>query len=628
MFEQRKSITVNGVTFNMILVEGDKFCIGEREYEVDDFYMAEFPVTQELYMAVMRPAHTGSYNMMPDNFDYLNPNRYFLNINFNESIEGRQKRLDKEWQEQRKREEQERKRIEEMSKSLPVNNISWLECIEFIKKLNALTGLNFALPSFEQWYFAASGGIESKGYAFAGSDDANAVGHFHKLSTITKSEGLFVMSDDKSVKNKRRKAANQWFQKTGSYSPNELGLYDMSGLVYEWLDEAGKVIGGAHHSNPDNVCKDKRYGYTDFRLIDSQLYSHFVKLNEYYVGAGNLLGFRLILDRSQKQYAIEQKPHVKSVVPDSERHFIETIYRMPEFGLLRSIIANKYRKEPTIRCQENHSAYSKFDGNVYHIFVCPQNLTMFSGECFSSYLSRRKFITYCKGLFISLLNMLCDAGYNMLIHDKLGMSLTDLSYYSSIHLDLSNLNFKNKKHNFWGELTGKYNLVTNNPDIFEISKLLSYSDKYDYIETCANTVVIEICDTFSVHRAHKIQDEFLSHIEFSPKRKHDSLRLSLSCFCDFNSVENDFIGMEYSDEFQSKGIVSFMKEKISNGLCRINNEDFDNTERVNQLFCKQNKGGLYEYNYPPSSGLYEIQDERFFILPQPVYDEWRQSLKP
>ncbi|WP_289189240.1 hypothetical protein, partial [Xylanibacter rodentium] len=95
--------------------------------------------------------------------------------------------------------------------------------------------------------------------------------------------------------------------------------------------------------------------------------------------------------------------------------------------------------------------------------------------------------------------------------------------------------------------------------------------------------------------------------------RHNSFRISLNCFCDFNNG-ND--------------IIKSMKQIILYDHNRINNEDFDNTERVNQLFCKQNKGGLYEYNYPPSSGLYEIQDERFFILPQPVYDEWRQSLKP
>lgn len=198
MFEQRKTITVNGVSFDMILVEGDKFCIGNREVELDDFYMAEIPVTQELYMAVMGPAHTGSYNMMPDNFDYLDPNRGISLIQpiYRESVEEHQKRLDREWREKSERESKERDRIRKLSALLPINNISWLESIEFIKKLNALTGLCFALPSFEQWYFAASGGVESKGYKFAGSDDANAVGHFHKLSKREFKPTVYVMTGE------------------------------------------------------------------------------------------------------------------------------------------------------------------------------------------------------------------------------------------------------------------------------------------------------------------------------------------------------------------------------------------------------------------------------------------------
>jgi formylglycine-generating enzyme required for sulfatase activity len=633
MFERRKSITVKGVTFNMVLVEGDKFCIGEEEHEVDDFYMAEIPVTQELYMAVMGPAHTGSHNMMPDNFDYLDVDRFSIYgnvINHNESIEDYQKRIDKQWKDKRDREDVERARIVKLSASLPVNNVSWLEALDFIKRLNELTGLNFGMPSFEQWYFAAIGGIESKGYAFAGSDDANAVGHFHKLSTIVQSQGLFVM-DDKSNKSKKRHEAKDWYIKPGSYLPNELGLYDMSGLVYEWLDEAGKVIGGSFHSNPDNVCKNNRFGYTDFRRIDSCLNGvqpiiSCLKSDGYTAISGNLFGFRLILGRSHKNYVMEPKPHVKAIVSDIERHFIETVYRMPEVGLLRSIIANKYEKPPTIRRSEKLSAFSEFDGNIYHIFVCPQNITSFAGDCFNKYLSRRKFVSHCKETFITLLNTLSYAGYNLLIHDELGLNLQNFSYYVPIQLDMTGLLLRNKADKTLSEVLKKYCLITNDPDIIQIGEL-PFIDKYDYIRLSSNTIIVEIRDTLSVGRIKNIQDEFLSSIEIGPKRKHDTFRISLNCFCNFNNEENDFIGVQYPDGFQTKGLVRFIKEKISNGFGRINNEDFDNTSRVNWLFCKQNMGGLYEYNYPPSSGQYEILDERFFILPQTVHSEWSKSLK-
>ena len=622
MFEQRKTITVNGVTFNMILVEGDKFSIGEKEYEVDDFYMAEFPVTQELYMAVMGPAHTGSYNMMPDNFDYLEPKRFSIYgnvINRNESIEDYKNRLDREWQEKRNREEKERDRIRKLSASLPVNNVSWIEAINFIKKLNDLTGLNFALPSFEQWYFAASGGIESKGYAFAGSDDANTVGHFHKLSTITKSEGLFVMSDGKQKK-PIRKAASSQFSSPGKYNPNELGLFDMSGLVYEWLDKAGEVIGGSYFSNPDNVCKNRRYGYAQFNLADGSpdmsIYSDSTikKRSEY------LLGFRLILSNNRKLYEIPKVPTVLNETSYAEQRFIDTLYRMPDLGLLRTIISQKYVKPRTIKNYKlpfDPYAYSRFHGNVYNVFLCPQNLSSFSGDCFSVYLSRRKFINHCKKEFISLLNKISDAGYSLLIEDKLGLNLTEMGCFTTLQVDLSNCKFRTKKSLCLANVLSEHHFVTNNPDLLTINQLSSFSKNpsavYDNIELSPMCVLVEIKESFSVQKEHEINDEWLYTISFSPKNRSNSFRISLNCFCDFNNG-ND--------------IIKSMKQIILYDHDRINNEDFDNTERVNQLFCKQNKGGLYEYNYPPSSGVYEIQDERFFILPQPVYDEWRQSLKP
>lgn len=645
MFEQKKSITVNGVTFNMILVEGDKFCIGDTEHEVDDFYMAEFPVTQELYMAVMGPAHTGSYNMMPDNFDYLKPNHSFSHIIFNESIDDYRKRLDKEWREQIKREEQERKRIEEMSKSLPVNNISWLECLEFINKLNSLTGMNFALPSFEQWYFAAMGGIESKGYAFAGSDDANSVGHFHKLSTITKSEGLFVMSN-KSAKTKGRKAADQWFQKTGTYSPNELGLYDMSGLVYEWLDEAGKVIGGSYHDNPDNASRIKLYGYSSF---DEDINSKYTTISgvkfeipeircvivdkqHYHVESGKLYGFRLILLDYKKHYSIPQPPTRRKNIDISrtEQFLIRQIYNIPDLGLLRSVVCDRFEKHYK---WGSMYTYGNFRSNIYNVFLCPQNLNGFEAKCFADFHSRRKFVNHCKDKFIQLLECLCNSGYNLLIHDSIGLKLTDLGLFSSLQINLGGYNFRSKDAKIWAEILPKSNLVTNNPNIIDIGKreFPSLNPKrepmaIDYLKVKEDSILVEIVDTITVRKSENINDWIGSTYKLSNGK--GLTRIILSCFCDFNSSENDTESSYYSDNFSTEGIVRFMRSKVSlNSFDRVNDEKFDCTELTNKLFLHKNKGGLYEYKYPSSSGTFLVQDEKFFILPQVVYDEWSHSLK-
>jgi len=86
----------------------------------------------------------------------------------------------------------------------PVAPVNWNECQEFVLRLSYVTGIRFCLPTEAQWEYAARGGKKSKGYAFAGSNTFSEVG----------------WSDHK--------------HEVGTKKPNELGLYDMSGLVREW----------------------------------------------------------------------------------------------------------------------------------------------------------------------------------------------------------------------------------------------------------------------------------------------------------------------------------------------------------------------------------------------------------
>lgn len=620
MFEQRKMITVNGVSFNMILVEGDRLCIGEREVELDDFYIGEIPVTQELYSAVLGPVHTASYNMMPDNFDYLNPNRGLLYSNIlrvQESTDDYSRRLEKEYKEKSDRESKEQERIRRLAKSLPVNNISWFEAITFIKKLNEMTGLTFALPSFEQWYFAASGGVESKGYAFAGSDDANDVGHFHSLSTIAKSEGLYVMTEGQTPKRKR-KVASEWYQTPKNYKPNELGIYDLSGLVAEWLDEPGKIIGGSFYSNPDSVSKIKLYGYSDFRYADSCLNSMYpifscVAPNGYSISSGNLYGLRLILQNKPKEYTIPEIPCVKSEVSDNERQFINIIAKRPNLGLTRTIIANKYVKEPTLKCREQRIAYGKFSGNIYNIFICPQNLSHFEGKCFVDFSSRRKFISYCKEEFLKVLTLLNNMGYSLLIKDNIGLNLLELASFYSFGANLNNLKLRSKKEQEWLAKMSSLDLITNNQDAVKcfIEEDLRGRSYYS-LASAPNLALIEINDTLELIQKREATDNWMTYNPGLGVNKNIKLRLTLNFFCDF--------GHENS-------VDSFLWNSIYTSSSRINDIDFDNSEQINWLFCQRNKGGLYEYNYPPSSGEYFILDDKFFILPQSVYEELSQNLK-
>ena len=93
--------------------------------------------------------------------------------------------------------------------SLPVERVSWNEVQEFITKLNQLTGKQFRLPTEAEWEFAARGGKQSHGYKYSGNSFPAAVAIYKEPKTNT----------------------------VGSKSPNELGLYDMSGNVFEWCSD-------------------------------------------------------------------------------------------------------------------------------------------------------------------------------------------------------------------------------------------------------------------------------------------------------------------------------------------------------------------------------------------------------
>jgi hypothetical protein len=97
----------------------------------------------------------------------------------------------------------------------PVSNVNWYDANEFIAKLNELTGMEFRLPANYEWGYAARGGLLFHQYRYAGSDDIDEVGWCH--SNLP--EGFNVAMGGCPV---------------GLKSPNELGLYDMSGNVSEW----------------------------------------------------------------------------------------------------------------------------------------------------------------------------------------------------------------------------------------------------------------------------------------------------------------------------------------------------------------------------------------------------------
>jgi formylglycine-generating enzyme required for sulfatase activity len=95
---------------------------------------------------------------------------------------------------------------------LPVENLSWDHAQQFISCLNRVTGKKYRLPTEAEWEYAARGGKFSKGYKFSGSNNIDDVAWHHDNS-------------DKKT------------HPVGTKQPNELGIYDMSGNVFEWCQD-------------------------------------------------------------------------------------------------------------------------------------------------------------------------------------------------------------------------------------------------------------------------------------------------------------------------------------------------------------------------------------------------------
>ena len=177
--------TVNGISFQMVAIEGGTFTMGvdsamvdagiasvdelpAHEVTLEPYSIGQTEVTQELWQAVMGSNPSGFTD---------DPQR-------------------------------------------PVEQVSWDDCQEFISRLNAITGKNFRLPTEAEWEYAARGAVKSNGYFYAGSDNIDDVAWYYTNS--------YAVGND---------SPDFGTHAVATKHSNEMRLYDMSGNVMEWCSD-------------------------------------------------------------------------------------------------------------------------------------------------------------------------------------------------------------------------------------------------------------------------------------------------------------------------------------------------------------------------------------------------------
>jgi len=159
----------------------------------------------------------------------------------------------------------------------PVENVSWNQVQDFLKTLRASSGKQYRLPTEAEWEYAARGGAQSKNYDFAGSDRAFEVAWFRVNFKQANSSG-----------------SQKTTRPVGSRKPNELGLYDMSGNVWEWCSDFYKAYPGCASAYGEGQFPALRGGGWKDETPDCRTARRF--------GSGgtgvrmNHVGFRLAMD--------------------------------------------------------------------------------------------------------------------------------------------------------------------------------------------------------------------------------------------------------------------------------------------------------------------------------------------
>ena len=194
--KSKKMFSVNGVSFTVILVEGGTFTMGATSEQGSDAFDDERPthqVTLSDFYIGQTEVTQGLWKAVMGN----NPANFKNGDNY------------------------------------PVEQVSWEDCQTFVSKLNSLLssqlgGKRFALPTEAQWEYAARGGKKSNGYKYSGSNTLSNVAWYMDNS----SRATYPV---------------------GTKSANELGIYDMSGNVWEWCQDWYSSYNSSSQTNPQGA---------------------------------------------------------------------------------------------------------------------------------------------------------------------------------------------------------------------------------------------------------------------------------------------------------------------------------------------------------------------------------------